>query len=94
MKLVQGIRKPPVEALIKSRIAQGVFDKGLFEVRFAKGIRALERAKARGHVYYEKKLVKLEAFVERTKYSAANEYAQYVHTLQEMRKHLHTKQVA
>jgi stearoyl-CoA desaturase (delta-9 desaturase) len=93
IKLVQGIRKPPVEALIKNRIAQGVFDKGLFEARFVRGMRALERAKARGHVYYEKKLVKLEAFVARAKHSAA-EITQYREALQEMRKHLQTKQIA
>ncbi len=82
--LVRGIRKPPIEALMKRRIVKGVFDRGMFEARFAKGILALERAKARGGVYYEKKLRKLEKLVARAKASAA-EISQYMRTVQGLR---------
>ncbi|MEK9155619.1 MAG: acyl-CoA desaturase [Patescibacteria group bacterium] len=91
--LVRGIRKPPVEVLVKNRIEKGVFDFGMFEARFAQGMRALEAAKARGGVYYEKKLRKLERLVARAK-ASAGEMSRHSQIVQEMRRHLHVKQVA
>ncbi len=85
--LASGLRKPPQEALEKQRIAKGAFDFGIFEARFMKGLAALERAKARGAVYYEKKLKKLEAFVYRTKHSAV-ELSKYIQILKEARQYL------
>lgn len=65
--LVKGIRRPPLEALQKHLLARHHFDKGLFEARFAKGVAALERARARGAIYYEKQLQKLEQLVAKSK---------------------------
>lgn len=91
--LVRGIRKPPVEALVKSVLKKGAFDFGMFEARFAKGLLALERAKTRGNVYYEKKLRKLESLVNKAKASAA-EISRHSQMVQEMRARFRSNQTA
>lgn len=65
------MRRPPAEALAKSRIVKGVFDVGMFEAKLAKGRQALERAKIRGGAYYEKKLRKFDELVANAKRAQA-----------------------
>ncbi|MCR4311983.1 MAG: acyl-CoA desaturase [Candidatus Uhrbacteria bacterium] len=85
LRLARDVRRPPQEALAKNRIAQGTFDFGLFEERFAKGVRTLDRAKARGAAYYDKKLARLETFVAETKHTATVELGRHTQILNELR---------
>jgi len=91
--LVRGIRKPPIQALIQARIAKGIFDRGMFEARFARGLVALEKAKARGGAYYDKKLRRLEALVERAK-ASAGDVSRYSCAVQDIRSRFQPRQTA
>lgn len=82
--LAKGLRKPPLELLESHQLTRKLFDKGLFEARFAKGMLALDRAKRRGAVYYEKQLRKLEKLVTRSK-ALGTELSQYGEILKSLK---------
>lgn len=69
--LVRETRRPPAEVLTKNRVRDGAFDVGMFEARFQKFKRRVERAKKKGDAYYETKRRELAAFLEDAKRSTA-----------------------
>lgn len=81
MRLVRDTRRPPRVVLLLNRIQDGAIDIGVLEARIAKATRALDRARAKGGVYYEKKRKKLETFLHEANQTLKAFYASRVRTV-------------